>query len=42
MALEVELEALDSINTSKLKNIRGRSALLIWEHARLVGSNKPV
>jgi hypothetical protein len=29
MALEVESEALDSINTSKLKNIRGRSALLI-------------
>jgi len=28
MALEVELEALDSINTSKLKNTRGRLALL--------------
>ena len=28
MALEVESEALDSINTSKLKNTRGRSALL--------------
>jgi len=42
MALEVELEALDSINTSKSKNIRGRSALLIWEHTRLAGSNEPV
>ena len=29
MALEVELEALDFINTSKLKNTRSRSALLI-------------
>jgi hypothetical protein len=29
IALEVELETLDSINTSKLKNIRGRLALLI-------------
>jgi len=28
MALEVELEALDSINTSELKNIRGCLALL--------------
>jgi len=28
MALEVESEALNSINTSKLKNIRGYSALL--------------
>jgi len=27
MALEVELEALNSINTSKLKKIRGRLAL---------------
>ena len=27
MALEVESEALDSINTSKLKNTRGRLAL---------------
>jgi len=42
MALEVESEALDSINTSELKNTRGRSALLIWEHTRLVGSNEPV
>jgi len=42
MALEVELEALDSINTSKFKNLRGRLALLTWEHTRLVGSNKPV
>jgi len=39
MALKVELEALKSINTSKLKNIRGRLALLIWEHTRLLGSN---
>ena len=29
MALEVELEALNSINTSKLKNTRSRLALLI-------------
>ena len=29
MALEVELEALNSINTSKLKNIKGYLALLI-------------
>ena len=29
MALEVELEAFNSINTSKLKNIRGRLAFLI-------------
>ena len=28
MALEVESEALDSINTSKLKNTRGHLALL--------------
>lgn len=42
MALEVELEALNSINTSKLKNIRGRLALLTWEHTRPLGSNKPV
>jgi len=42
MALEVELEALDSINTFELKNIRGCSALLIWEYTYLVGSNKPV
>ena len=42
MALEVELEALNSINTSKSKNIRGRLALLIWEYTRLLGSNKPV
>jgi len=42
MALEVELEALNSINTSELKNIRGRLALLIWEYTRLVGSNEPV
>ena len=42
MALEVELEALDSINTSKLKNTRGRSAFLIWEYTHLVGSNEPV
>jgi len=42
MALEVELEALNSINTSKLKNIKGYSALLIWEHTRLLGSNEPI
>ena len=42
MALEVELEALDSINTSILKNIRGRSALLTWEHTCPLGSNEPV
>ena len=42
MALEVELEALDSINTSKSKNIRGRSALSTWEHTRPLGSNKPI
>jgi len=42
MALEVESEALNSINISKLKNIRGRSALLTWEHTYLLGSNKPV
>ena len=42
MALEVESEALNSINTSKLKNIRGRLALSIWEYTYLVGSNKPV
>ena len=29
MALEVELEAFNFINTSELKNIRGRLALLI-------------
>ena len=29
MASEVELETLDSINTSKLKNTRGRLALSI-------------
>jgi len=29
ITLEVELEALDSINTSELKNIRGCLALLI-------------
>ena len=42
MASEVESEALDSIDTSKLKNTRGRSALLIWEHTRPAGSNEPV
>jgi hypothetical protein len=42
MALEVESEALDSINTSKSKNTRGCSALLIWEHTCLAGSNEPV
>ena len=42
MALEVELKAFNSINTSKLKNIRGRLAFLIWEHTHLLGSNKPI
>ena len=42
MASEVESEALDSIDTFKLKNIRGCLAFLIWEHTRLLGSNKPV
>jgi len=42
MALEVELEALDSIDTSELKNIRGRLALLTWEHTCPLGSNEPV
>ena len=42
MVLEVESEALNSINISKLKNIRGHSALLIWEHTHLLDSNKPV
>ena len=42
MALEMESEALDFINTSKLKNIKSYSALLIWEHTRLLGSNEPV
>jgi len=42
MASEVELEALNSINTSELKNTRGRSALLTWEYTRLAGSNEPV
>ena len=42
MALEVELEALDSINTSKSKNIRGRLALLTWEYTRPLSSNEPV
>jgi hypothetical protein len=42
MALEVESEALDSIDTSESKNIRGCSALLIWEYTYLVGSNEPI
>jgi len=42
MALEVELEALDSINTSELKNTRGCLALLTWEYTRPLGSNEPV
>jgi len=42
MALEVESEALDSINTSELKNTRGRLAPLTWEHTRPPGSNEPV
>ena len=42
MALEVESEALDFIDTSELKNTRGCSALLIWEYTRPLGSNEPV
>ena len=42
MASEVESEALDSIDTSELKNIRSCSAFLTWEHTRLPGSNEPV
>ena len=42
MALEVESEALDSVNTSKLKNTRGRLALLTWEYTYPLGSNEPV
>ena len=42
MASEVELEALNSINTSKLKNIKSHLALLIWEHTCPLGSNKPI
>ena len=42
MALKLELEAFDSTNTSELKNIKGRSALLIWEYTCLLGSNKPI
>jgi len=42
MVSEMELEALDSINTFKLKNTRGRLAFLTWEYTHLAGSNKPV
>jgi len=42
MTLEVESEALDSIDTSESKNTRGCLALLTWEHTRPLGSNKPV
>ena len=42
MASEVESEALGSIDTSKSKNTRGHSALLIWEHTHPASSNKPV
>ena len=38
----MESEALDSINTFKLKNTRGRLALLTWEYTCPLGSNKPV
>jgi hypothetical protein len=41
MALEVELEALDSINTSESKT-RDRLALLTWEHTRLPSNSEPV
>jgi len=37
----MELEALNSINTSKLKT-RGYLALLTWEHTYLLSNNKPV
>ena len=42
IALEVKLEAFNSINTSKLKKIRSRLVLLIWEYTRLLSSNKPI
>ena len=42
MASEVELETLDSINTSKSKNTRGRLALSTWEYTRPLSNNKPV
>ena len=42
MASEVELEALNSINISKLKNTKSRSAFLIWEYTHLVDSNEPI
>ena len=42
MALEVELEALDSIDTSESKNTRGRLAFLTWEYTRLLSNNKPI
>ena len=42
MALEVESEALNSVNTSELKNTRGRLAFSTWEHTCLLGSNKPI
>ena len=41
MASEVELETLDSVDTSESKNTRGYSALLTWEYTYLLGSNKP-
>ena len=42
MALEVELEALDFINTFKLKNIRSRLAFLIQEYTHLLSNNEPI
>ena len=42
MALEVESETLDFVDTSELKNTRGRLAFLIWKYTRPLGSNKPV
>jgi hypothetical protein len=42
MASEVELEALDSVDTSESKNIKSHSALLTWEYTRPLGSNEPV
>ena len=42
MALEVESEALDFVDTFELKNTRGRSAFLTWEYTHLLSSNEPV
>jgi len=42
MALEVESETLDSIDTSESKNTRGCSALSIQEHTRPPSNSEPV